>query len=187
MEVEGNRYSRAVSSDVEPKEDINAIEQSLEVDENTIDVVKDEPKQNEFDELGQKSSSDNSLQTLHESGADSRSPSPEKYPTMKNEKEATEEATSDVKDWGGLSMLEKLECMHTLIEWHFQSPSRLRSIMRSEDEYATWVCYFVIMLSSNMLKSIYQRIEPIGYDSKRNAYWLIGRKCIVLAARCDCT
>ncbi|TDL14421.1 hypothetical protein BD410DRAFT_797206 [Rickenella mellea] len=60
------------------------------------------------------------------------------------------------KDWVELSMLEKLESLHTLMEWHFQTPTRLRSMMRSDDEQATW------------------RIEPIGFNSKQDAYWLIG-------------
>ncbi|EPQ54130.1 hypothetical protein GLOTRDRAFT_139515 [Gloeophyllum trabeum ATCC 11539] len=60
------------------------------------------------------------------------------------------------KDWLDLPMLEKLESMHTVVEWHFDHPARLRKIMRDDDEGANW------------------RIEPIGYDSKANAYWLIG-------------
>ncbi|KAI0723682.1 hypothetical protein C8Q72DRAFT_981055 [Fomitopsis betulina] len=60
------------------------------------------------------------------------------------------------KDWLELPMLEKLNSMHLLTEWQFQNPHRLRQIMKSDDEYASW------------------RIEPIGYDAKTNAYWLIG-------------
>jgi hypothetical protein len=37
-------------------------------------------------------------------------------------------------------MLEKLESMHTLAEWQFQNPTKLRTIMKSDDEFATWVC-----------------------------------------------
>ncbi|KAF9243566.1 hypothetical protein BU15DRAFT_42854 [Melanogaster broomeanus] len=59
-------------------------------------------------------------------------------------------------DWLDLPMLTKLESLHTLVEWQFQNPHRLRQQMKSDDEQATW------------------RIEPIGYDAKRNAYWLIG-------------
>ncbi|KAF8802419.1 hypothetical protein BYT27DRAFT_7112212 [Phlegmacium glaucopus] len=59
-------------------------------------------------------------------------------------------------NWLQLPMLFKLESMHTLIEWQFQHPARLRNIMKSDDESALW------------------RIEPVGYDSKRNAYWFIG-------------
>ncbi|OCB85271.1 hypothetical protein A7U60_g7576 [Sanghuangporus baumii] len=74
----------------------------------------------------------------------------------KEDDDVSQNSQNTVKDWANLSMLEKLESIHTVIEWHFQSPSRLRSIMRSDDETATW------------------RIEPIGYDAKRNAYWFIG-------------
>ncbi|KAF9533716.1 hypothetical protein CPB83DRAFT_405954 [Crepidotus variabilis] len=59
-------------------------------------------------------------------------------------------------DWFDLPMLAKLESIHTLAEWQLQNPTRLRMIMKSDDETATW------------------RVEPIGYDTKRNAYWFIG-------------
>ncbi|KAG6333333.1 hypothetical protein ID866_5766, partial [Astraeus odoratus] len=59
-------------------------------------------------------------------------------------------------NWLDLPMLTKLESLHTLVEWQFQNPLRLRSQMKNDDENAQW------------------RIEPIGYDAKRNAYWLIG-------------
>lgn len=52
------------------------------------------------------------------------------------------------KDWSELTMLEKLESMHTLAEWHFMNPTRLRSLMRSDDEYANWVYSFVSYKSS---------------------------------------
>ncbi|KAL5526019.1 hypothetical protein ACEPAG_7357 [Sanghuangporus baumii] len=74
----------------------------------------------------------------------------------KEDEDVSQNSQNAVKDWANLSMLEKLESIHTIIEWHFQSPSRLRSIMHSDDETASW------------------RIEPIGYDAKRNAYWFIG-------------
>ncbi|KAF8170115.1 hypothetical protein BJ912DRAFT_998243 [Pholiota molesta] len=59
-------------------------------------------------------------------------------------------------DWFDLPLLSKLETIHTLAEWQFQNPTRLRTLMKTDDEMASW------------------RIEPIGYDSKRNAYWYIG-------------
>ncbi|KAJ3572556.1 hypothetical protein NP233_g2998 [Leucocoprinus birnbaumii] len=74
---------------------------------------------------------------------------------------ATQEADVDERkvdesqptvDWFDLSLLQKLESMHLLTEWQFQNPTRLRMLMRSDDELATWACY----------------------DSKKNAYWLIG-------------
>jgi hypothetical protein len=42
-------------------------------------------------------------------------------------------------NWLHLPMLSKLDSMHTLIEWQFQHPARLRSIMKSDDESALWV------------------------------------------------
>lgn len=42
-------------------------------------------------------------------------------------------------NWLHLPMLSKLESMHTLIEWQFQHPARLRNIMKSDDESALWV------------------------------------------------
>ncbi|PFH53210.1 hypothetical protein AMATHDRAFT_1625 [Amanita thiersii Skay4041] len=60
------------------------------------------------------------------------------------------------RDWFELPVLEKMDSMHLLTEWHFHHPMRLRSIMKSDDETASW------------------RIEPIGYDKHKNAYWLIG-------------
>ncbi|KAJ6448937.1 hypothetical protein C8R45DRAFT_1045711 [Mycena sanguinolenta] len=67
-----------------------------------------------------------------------------------------EEERQETKDWLELPMLAKLDSMHLLTEWQFQNPTRLRTLMKSDDEDATW------------------RIEPIGYDAKSNAYWLIG-------------
>ncbi|EJD06674.1 uncharacterized protein FOMMEDRAFT_144617 [Fomitiporia mediterranea MF3/22] len=72
------------------------------------------------------------------------------------ESENEQNAQGSIKDWAELSMLEKLDSIHLVTEWHFQNPLRLRSIMRSDDDNASW------------------RIEPIGYDAKRNAYWYIG-------------
>ncbi|KAJ7716810.1 hypothetical protein DFH07DRAFT_861834 [Mycena maculata] len=71
-------------------------------------------------------------------------------------KEEGEEERPESKDWLDLPMLTKLDSMHLLTEWQFQNPTRLRTLMKSDDDDATW------------------RIEPIGYDAKSNAYWLIG-------------
>ncbi|KAG6844243.1 hypothetical protein H0H87_008492 [Tephrocybe sp. NHM501043] len=69
---------------------------------------------------------------------------------------STAEEQEESKNWLDLPMLMKLDSMHLLTEWQFHHASRLRTLMRSDDENASW------------------RIEPIGYDSKSNAYWLIG-------------
>ncbi|KAH6913234.1 hypothetical protein BKA70DRAFT_1558612 [Coprinopsis sp. MPI-PUGE-AT-0042] len=59
-------------------------------------------------------------------------------------------------EWSELDMNQKLDAMHTLVEWQFQNPLRLRQIMKSDDDLASW------------------RSEPVGYDKQQNAYWLIG-------------
>lgn len=59
-------------------------------------------------------------------------------------------------DWLDLPTVKKLDSLHTLMEWQFHNPNRLRTQMKDDDENAEW------------------HIEPIGYDAKRNAYWLIG-------------
>ena len=43
------------------------------------------------------------------------------------------------KDWADLTMLQKLDSIHTVIEWHFHNPQRLRQVMKSDDETASWV------------------------------------------------
>ncbi|KAI9440096.1 hypothetical protein H4582DRAFT_1577070 [Lactarius indigo] len=66
------------------------------------------------------------------------------------------EPQEESKDWLTLPMLTKLDSLHLLTEWQFHNVNRLRTIMKDDDETAQW------------------RIEPMGYDSKANAYWLIG-------------
>ncbi|KAH8994805.1 hypothetical protein EDB92DRAFT_1972371 [Lactarius akahatsu] len=66
------------------------------------------------------------------------------------------EPQEESKDWLTLPMLTKLDSLHLLTEWQFHNVNRFRTIMKDEDETAQW------------------RVEPIGYDSKANAYWLIG-------------
>ncbi|KAF9067222.1 hypothetical protein BDP27DRAFT_1329180 [Rhodocollybia butyracea] len=74
-----------------------------------------------------------------------------------NEEPPSDDAPEqESRDWMSLSMLDKLDSLHLLTEWQFQSPHRVRTLMKTEDDQASW------------------RIEPIGYDAKRNAYWLIG-------------
>lgn len=68
-----------------------------------------------------------------------------KPPTI-NEKEETRDSADvedEAKDWIDLSMLDKLESIHTVAEWHFQNPLKLRQIMRSDDEDASWVSCFL--------------------------------------------
>ena len=50
-----------------------------------------------------------------------------------------EHEQQESKDWLELPMLVKLDSMHMLMEWQFQNPIRLRTLMRSDDEDASWV------------------------------------------------
>lgn len=68
----------------------------------------------------------------------------------------SQQPQEESKNWLELPMLVKLDSVHILTEWQCQNPQRLRTIMKNDDEAALW------------------RIEPIGYDAKSNAYWLIG-------------
>ncbi|KAI0048997.1 hypothetical protein FA95DRAFT_1557418 [Auriscalpium vulgare] len=70
--------------------------------------------------------------------------------------EPVPQSSEESRDWLQLGMLEKLDSLHLLTEWQFHNVHRFRTTVKSDDETATW------------------RIEPIGYDAKTNAYWLIG-------------
>ncbi len=66
--------------------------------------------------------------------------------TFKSETPAVEELAQEEeqeeeesRDWLELSMLEKLDSMHLLMEWQFQNSTRLRTLMKSDDDLATWV------------------------------------------------
>ncbi|KAH9941354.1 hypothetical protein B0H21DRAFT_811643 [Amylocystis lapponica] len=78
------------------------------------------------------------------------------HSTQLVEDEDLAELEEESKDWLELPMLDKLDSLHLLTEWQFQNSQRLRTMMKDDDEGAQW------------------RIEPIGYDAKTNAYWLIG-------------
>ncbi|KAI0759560.1 hypothetical protein BD413DRAFT_487618 [Trametes elegans] len=67
-----------------------------------------------------------------------------------------EEEPEESKDWLDLPMLAKLDSLQLLTDWQFHNPYKVRQLMKDDDDTANW------------------RIEPIGYDAKTNAYWLIG-------------
>ncbi|KAI8969854.1 hypothetical protein BD414DRAFT_502363 [Trametes punicea] len=77
-------------------------------------------------------------------------------PKAASEQRLQTEEQEESKDWLDLPMLAKLDSLHLLTEWQFHNPYRVRQLMKDDDEAANW------------------RIEPIGYDAKTNAYWLIG-------------
>ncbi|KAI0788075.1 hypothetical protein C8Q74DRAFT_1349421 [Fomes fomentarius] len=80
---------------------------------------------------------------------------PEEIPAESDD-QLREVEEEESKDWLELPMLDKLDSLHLLTEWQFQNPYRVRQLMKDDDDAANW------------------RIEPIGYDAKTNAYWLIG-------------
>jgi hypothetical protein len=55
------------------------------------------------------------------------------------DEQAAELSKQETKDWFQLSSLEKLESLHLVTEWLFQNSTRLRTIMRSDDDGASWV------------------------------------------------
>ena len=129
-----SRQSRAATEEVEVKPDIeeNPIkdggdeEARLPLAESNGDETKKEPD-------GQ----DESEQQKEEAVEVETKPASE-YDIA--ERTETNEGTSTLKDWSDLGFLEKLESIHTVMEWHFQNPMRFRQTMRSDDEDATWVC-----------------------------------------------
>ena len=68
-----------------------------------------------------------------------------------------DENDSDMSDkdtsinWLHLPMLSKLDSIHTLIEWQFQHPARLRNIMKSDDESALWVRSIPFFIHSKLI------------------------------------
>lgn len=69
-------------------------------------------------------------------------------------------------DWLELSMLAKLESLHTLAEWQFQNPHRVRQQMKFDDEEATWVCRSACTLHPHVpngwpLFSKYSALNPL--------------------------
>jgi hypothetical protein len=51
-------------------------------------------------------------------------------------------------DWFDLPLLSKLETIHTLAEWQFQNPTRLRTLMKTDDEMASWVRFLFFYYES---------------------------------------
>ena len=72
-----------------------------------------------------------------------RSPSQVETDGTPNQENDTDEATevSEKIEWTALSLEQRLDVMHDVCEWQFTNPTRLRSNMKTDDEYATWVRY----------------------------------------------
>ncbi|KAF8717684.1 PHD zinc finger, partial [Rhizoctonia solani] len=61
-----------------------------------------------------------------------------------------------LRQWSDLSQSEQLDVLWTLCEWQFTGAMRLRTLLGDDDSGVGW------------------RMEPVGWDSKKNAYWLVG-------------
>jgi hypothetical protein len=69
---------------------------------------------------------------------------------------------AQTKDWADLTMLQKLDSIHMIMEWHFHNPSRFRQVMKSDDEYASWVSNFddilrgmrIMLISNSVLNPL---------------------------------
>ncbi|KAJ6570295.1 hypothetical protein DFH09DRAFT_1154608 [Mycena vulgaris] len=133
--------------------------ESVSVDDPTPAPADDptaEPHQDAADIDGDLAASEKATSALPSGSRanteDKASPAPHQEASAEEQEAEQQESI----DWLDLPMLAKLDSMHRLTEWQFQNPTRFRTLMKSDDEDATW------------------RIEPIGYDAKSNAYWLIG-------------
>ncbi|CAE6456215.1 unnamed protein product [Rhizoctonia solani] len=61
-----------------------------------------------------------------------------------------------MRKWSDLSQSEQLDVLWTLCEWQFTGAMRLRTLLGDDDSGVGW------------------RMEPVGWDSKKNTYWLVG-------------
>ncbi len=56
--------------------------------------------------------------------------------------------------WGSLGLSQKVEALWRLCEWQLADPTRLRSLLKTEDDPASW------------------RVDPVGWDKAGNTYFL---------------
>ncbi|EJU04698.1 hypothetical protein DACRYDRAFT_114052 [Dacryopinax primogenitus] len=57
-------------------------------------------------------------------------------------------------EWSELTPGQRIEAVHSVTDWLFINPHNIRKKMKDEESAYLW------------------RVEPIGYDAKKNAYWL---------------
>ncbi len=177
-----------------PEPEVLSRESSLapseeEQEEAKEDVNMDESKPEEGPHSDEKQSGEPSAENAQgESASEPKTEPVEdgKVPATDKEDEPSkteDEPQEESRDWLDLPMLDKLDSLHLLTEWQFQNPHRVRQIMKDDDDAANWVRAFLSPLASCLHSRLVQRIEPIGYDAKTNAYWLIGR---AYAPFCGC-
>ena len=68
--------------------------------------------------------------------------------SVDTDRAARTESASSKNDWLRLPMLQKLDSMHLLTEWQFQHPMRLRTLMKNDDENASWVSRWINNIQS---------------------------------------
>lgn len=81
---------------------------------------------------------DDSLAQVEESNESCGSPEPPKVEDHDPPVDISPQTAIQI-NWLELPMLTKLDSLHTLVEWQFQNPLRLRSQMKDDDENAQWV------------------------------------------------
>lgn len=94
--------------------------------------------------------------------------------------DAAEERTKQKAptDWFDLPMITKLESMHTLAEWQFQNATRLRTIMKSDDELASWVRHRICIenssadcIGNSVLSPLVMTVNPMRIGSLAVLYF----------------
>jgi hypothetical protein len=119
-----------------------------EVQEKGSDSMDVDEKPEVESHNGQASGMTPPLMAIAKRKAHTRSPGPpstrhetEEPPSAEDNQEQDEDdkAVAQAVEWSDLDMNQKLDAMHTLVEWQFQNPLRLRQIMKSDDELASWV------------------------------------------------
>ncbi|GMK58207.1 hypothetical protein CspeluHIS016_0502390 [Cutaneotrichosporon spelunceum] len=74
---------------------------------------------------------------------------------LKREPEANPFGTLEEPNlWGTLGLSQKVEALWRLCEWQLTEPTRLRSLLKTEDDPASW------------------RVDPVGWDKAGNTYFL---------------
>lgn len=120
---------------------------TIEFEEKGSDSMDVDDKPNIESHNGQASGMTPLLMAIAKQKPHTRSPGPpstrhetEEPPSVEDNHEDDDKVVPQTVEWSELDMNQKLDAMHTLVEWQFQNPLRLRQIMKSDDELASWVC-----------------------------------------------
>lgn len=67
------------------------------------------------------------------------------------------------KNWLDLPMLEKLDSMHLVTEWQFHNPLRVRTLMKDDDEGASWVSFAARKSLRHLISLVFHRgLSPLA-------------------------